>query len=78
MALEKNLDLRIARFSPQLSDLELGASYTDYLDPTYRFSANQAYNKSPSQNLPGQAVIQGAESWQEQYSTGIGGYPPPA
>lgn len=76
MALEKNLDLRITRYSPRIQALELGASYTDYYDPKFTARAGQNYNESPGQNIPGQPAYAPAKTWNENYSADFTGYLP--
>lgn len=76
MALEKNLDIRIVRYTPKVAALDLGISYADYYDPKLTARAGQTYNESPGQNLPGQPTFAAAKTWNEDYSTDISGYLP--
>lgn len=76
MALEKNLDLRVSRYSPRVQALELGASFSDYYDPKFTARANQTYNESPGQNVPGQPAFAPAKTWNENYNAGFSGYLP--
>ena len=75
MALQKNLDIRIAFYSPRqaLSQLrQVSAAY----DPSLQFSAGQSFTAQPSLALPGQAALPGAEAWRESYTTAINGLVP--
>ncbi len=72
MALQRNLDIRIAQYSPLQEALTLNSAYYAY-DPNFTMGAAQAFRKSEGFNGVGQFNTGGNESWTERYDTGISG-----
>src|SRR5688572_422189 len=56
MALEHNLDIKIGRFSPQIGQLNLDASY-GYYDPIFSGRAQQTFNSRPGKLDPNIGVV---------------------
>ncbi len=75
MALQKNLDVRIAYYNPRQALSQLRQGYGAY-DPSVQLSAGQSFRAQPALALPGQAVVPGAEAWGENYQAGINGLVP--
>ena len=75
LALEHNLDLRIARYDPQTARLNLALGYAAY-EPSLNFNGTHSYSASPAgldaQNRP----YPGTTSETDSYATGIGGLAP--
>jgi outer membrane protein len=76
MALEKNIDIRIARIVPRVAALELNASFYDYYDPNFQFSATQSENNSPGQGFVNTFQTPPNQTWNERFGTGFSGYLP--
>lgn len=55
LALEKNLDIRIQRVSPELDQLAIGIAKGAY-DPSFRFSAVSSYSESPASLVQGTTI----------------------
>lgn len=72
MALQKNLDIRIAYYSPKQALSQFRQSYGAW-DPNINFGASQSFRQQPGLQLPGQPFIPGAEYWNENYSVGVSG-----
>ncbi len=75
MALQKNLDIRIAQYSPQVGALSVSSAGA-YYDPNFTTGAQQGYRKSEGFAGVGQFNPGSNESWNERYDTGISGYVP--
>ncbi len=76
LALQHNFDIRLQRYGPRLSTLDLSTSYAPY-DPTFFASAGQRFNRNESLAVPSATFNPPSnESWGDTYSTGLGGYLP--
>ncbi len=76
LALQHNFDIKLQRFGPRLTDLDLSTAYAPY-DPTFFTSAGQRYGRSESLAVPSATFNPPSnENWGDTYSTGLGGYLP--
>lgn len=75
MALQKNLDLRIIQYAPRNAQSVLSQTYQAY-DPTLTAQANQQFNFSAGVAPVGSFVPPTTETWNENYSVGVGGLLP--
>jgi outer membrane protein TolC len=74
-ALEKNLDMRIARYNPPLSLTDLQAAYAGY-NPNFNFGGQHGYNKSGGGFNPSIGVVPSSTAEQDSFTTGLGGLAP--
>ena len=73
LALQHNFDIRLQRYGPRLSTLDLSTAYAPY-DPTFFASAGQRFNRNESLAVPSATFNPPSnESWGDTYSTGLGG-----
>lgn len=75
LALQKNLDIRISRFAPELTQLSLEATYGAY-DPNFNFGANRAINESPSRFIEAGLTAAAVNQEQNNFNAGLGGVLP--
>ncbi len=75
MALQKNLDVRISQYSPQVQALTVSSAGA-YYEPSFTAGALQGYRKSEGTPGPGQVDPGSNESWNERFDTGVSGYAP--
>lgn len=76
LALKHNFDIKLQRFGPRLTDLDLSSAYAPY-DPTFFTSAGQRFGRSESLSVPSATFNPPSnENWSDTYSTGLGGYLP--
>ena len=75
LALQKNLDIRIAYFNPRQSLSQYRQAYAGY-DPSIGMSARQNFRTSAGVGNPGDFIPPGGESWAENYSVGLQGLAP--
>lgn len=75
LALEHNLDLKIARYDPQFARLSLSLAYTAY-EPSLNFNANHYYSASPGGLDPQNRPYPGTTSDTDSYGTSLGGLLP--
>jgi len=75
MALQKNLDIRIAYYNPRASLSQLKQASGAY-DPTISMRAQQNFATSPGQGNALEFIPVGGESWTEAYNMGINGVAP--
>jgi outer membrane protein TolC len=75
LALQKNLDIRIAYYNPRASLSQLKQASGAY-DPTISMRAQQNYSTSPGQGNALEFIPVGGESWTEAYNMGINGVAP--
>jgi len=74
-ALEKNLDMRIARYNPPLSLTDLQAAYAGY-NPNFNFGGQHGYSKSGGGFNPSIGVVPSSTAEQNSFTTGLGGLAP--
>ena len=73
MALQHNFDIKLQRFAPRLTELDLSSAYAPY-DPAFFASAGQRYGRSESLAVPSASFNPPSnENWSDTYSTGLGG-----
>ena len=72
LALQKNLDIRIAYFNPRQSLSQYRQAYAGY-DPAIGMSVRQNYRTSAGVGNPGDFIPPGGESWSENYTVGLQG-----
>jgi outer membrane protein len=75
MALQKNLDIRIAYYNPRAALSQLRQASGAY-DPSVSMSARQNFSTSPGQGNALEFIPVGGESWTENYTVGIAGTAP--
>ena len=75
LALQKNLDIRIAYFNPRQSLSQYRQTFSGY-DPVFATSARQNFRTSAGVGNPGDFIPPGGESWSESYSLGLQGLAP--
>lgn len=75
LAVENNLDLKIERYTPQLSLYQLEAAYGAY-DPNFSFDGQHSYEQSGSRLIGGGFTIPGATSESDSFSSSLGGLLP--
>ncbi|MFN3408711.1 MAG: TolC family protein [Limisphaerales bacterium] len=75
LALEKNLDLRIERYNPELALFNLAAARAGY-EPVLSASATKAHDESGSRLFSGGFLIPGAETDTRSISGSLGGLTP--
>ena len=75
LALQKNLDIRIAYFNPRQSLSQYRQAFAGY-DPSIGMSARQNFRTSAGVGNPGDFIPPGGESWAENYSVGLQGLAP--
>jgi outer membrane protein TolC len=75
LALQKNLDIRIAYFNPRQSLSQYRQAYSGY-DPAVGMSVRQNFRTSAGVGNPGDFIPPGGESWAESYSVGLQGLAP--
>jgi outer membrane protein len=72
LALEHNLDLKIARYDPQIARLNLSLAYAAY-EPSLNLSANHNYSASAGGLDPQNRPYSGTTSEADSYGTGLEG-----
>lgn len=75
LALQKNLDIRISRFAPELTQLSLEATYGAY-DPEFSFGAQRNFDKSPGQQISTGVFSNPVDQERESFNTSLGGILP--
>ena len=75
LGLEKNLDIRIARYAPLVTKLTLSSALWTY-EPSLTTGASQSFRASEGFAGVGQFNPPPNESWNEQYTAGLGGVVP--
>ena len=75
MGLAKNLDIRLAQYTPLLTKLSLSSALWTY-EPTMNMGANQAFRATEGFAGIGQFNAPPNESWTEQFTAGFGGAVP--
>jgi outer membrane protein TolC len=76
-ALEKNLDLQIERFNPQLSQYDIAVAQAGY-DPMFKFSGQQNYSETGGQSFDPVTGLPslGSKTYQNTFSSSIDGLLP--
>ena len=74
-ALEKNLDVRIARYNPPMSLSDLQAAYAGY-NPTFTAGGQHSYSKSGGGFNPSIGVVPASEANDNSFNSGITGLMP--
>jgi outer membrane protein TolC len=74
-ALEKNLDIRIARYTPPLALTDLQAAYAGY-NPNFAFEGTHGYGKSGGGFNPSIGLVPATTADQNNFSTSLGGLAP--
>ncbi len=74
-ALQKNLDIRIARYLPDLTRINLKAAYGAY-DPNFSFGAGYDFNRSAGTQLAPGIISPAIEQDQDSFSSGLNGLLP--
>jgi outer membrane protein TolC len=74
-ALEKNLDMRIARYNPPLSLTDLQAAYAGY-NPVFSFSPTHNYSKSGGGFNPSIGVVPSSTADQNTFNSSFAGLTP--
>lgn len=76
-AFEKNLNLRIVRYEPQLAEISLHSAYGGY-DPTFSSSAGQRFSTTPRPATTNISAFtpEAGQSWRDSYSMGLNGLGP--
>ena len=72
LALEHNLDLKIARYDPQIARLNLSLAYAAY-EPSLNFDATHHYSASAGGLDPQNRPYPGTTSETDSYGAGLGG-----
>lgn len=75
MALAKNLDLRLARYSPEFSKINIWGDAAAW-DPRWTTSLTQGYARQEAGRLVGVFNPNANESWTEQFNSGVTGTSP--
>lgn len=75
MALQKNLEVRIAQYTPMLTRLTLSSAYWSY-EPTLSTGASQSFRETEALQNVGVFNPPANESWTERYDTSIRGTVP--
>ena len=75
IALQHNLDVQITRFDPELDRFALLGVYGAY-DPTFSFSGEHDYSRSPGGVDPQGRTFGGTETEADSFSAGITGFLP--
>src|SRR6266511_4366154 len=75
MALERNLDIRIQRYGPEIAHANLSVAYANY-DPAFSSSAGQFFSTSESGFNPSVFNPPSSQTWVERYEAGVGGTAP--
>lgn len=70
--LEKNLDLRIARYEPPLALTDLDAAYAGY-DPNFGFGVTHRYDKSGGGFNPAIGLVPATTTDENRFDAGLGG-----
>jgi outer membrane protein TolC len=74
-ALQKNLDIRIARYLPDLTRINLKGAYGVY-DPNFSFGAGYDFNRSAGTQLAPGIISPAIEQDQDSFSSGLNGLLP--
>ena len=74
-ALQNNYDVRIERFNPEISQLNLSAAYGGY-DPQLTVSGQHQYNNSGAYFDSNGALVVPTENRENTFSSGLGGLTP--
>ena len=74
-ALEKNLDMRIARYNPPLSLTDLQAAYAGY-NPNFSFSGQHGFSESGGGFNPAIGTVPSTTTDQNSFNTSLGGLTP--
>ena len=72
LALRNNLDLQVARYSPEIARSQLRMAYARF-EPSLNGSSRHSFSSSPGGVDEQQRAFAGTESQQESYSANIGG-----
>jgi hypothetical protein len=72
LAIQKNLDVRIAQYTPMLTRLSLSSAYWTY-EPTLSAGVRQSFSQSEAQRIVGGFNPPANESWNERYDTSVNG-----
>jgi outer membrane protein TolC len=75
MALQRNLDIRIARYLPDLTGTDLKGAYGAY-DPTFSFEAGYDFDRSPGQRLAAGLISTAEETETQSFRAGLNGLLP--
>ena len=76
LALQKNLDLRIERYNPQLRLFDLNIARGAAYDPVFSASAEHDYEETGSRLLSGSFIVPGSKSKDDLFSSGLTGLLP--
>jgi outer membrane protein TolC len=74
-ALQKNLDIRIARYVPDLTRINLEGAYGAY-DPNFSFGAGYDFNRSAGSQLAPGIISPPIEQDQDNFNSGLNGLLP--
>lgn len=74
-ALQKNLDIRLSRYLPELTETELWTAYSAY-DPTFNFSATRRIEQDPGGTRFGGFVAPPVDQENDQFGTSLTGLTP--
>jgi len=74
-ALEKNLDMRIARYNPPLSLTDLQAAYAGY-NPNFSFSGQHIFSESGGGFNPSIGTVPSTTTDQNSFNSSLGGLTP--
>ncbi len=74
-ALQKNLDVRLARYLPDLTRINLQGAYGAY-DPNFSFSAGYDFNRSAGTQLAPGIISPALEQDQDSFASGLNGLLP--
>jgi len=74
-ALQNNFDVRIQRFNPQISELNVSAAYGAY-DPAFTFSGQHNYNDQGAQVQTGGNLITETITRENAFNSGLNGATP--
>lgn len=75
LALQKNLDVRIAQYTPMVTRLTLSSAYWTY-EPTLSAGARQSFAESEALTVIGAFQPPANESWNERFDTSVTGQIP--
>ncbi|MEW6305738.1 MAG: TolC family protein [Verrucomicrobiota bacterium] len=75
IALEHNLDLKIARYNPRIARYNVALAYTRY-DPVFSGSDNRNFSSSPGGIDEESRPYVGTETTQDSFRVGVGGSTP--
>lgn len=75
LALQKNLDVRIAQYAPMVTRLTLSSAYWTY-EPTLSAGARQSFSETEAITVIGGFQPPANESWNERFDTSVTGQIP--